>query len=73
MSHSYIKMVDSYIEILRFYVKMSHSYIEMSHIIFTERSGSVVECLTWVRRAAGSSLLRGLCIVVIEQDSFIQA
>ena len=37
-----------------------------------ERSGSVVECLTRDRRAAGSSLWRH-CVVVLEQDTFILA
>ena len=39
---------------------------------FGERSGSVVECLTRNRRAAGSSLT-GVTAFVLEQDTFILA
>ena len=42
------------------------------HFAFRERSGSVVECLTRDREAAGSSLT-GVTVVVLEQDTFILA
>ena len=38
-----------------------------------ERSGSVVECLTRNREAAGSEPHRRHCVVVFEQDTFILA
>ena len=41
-------------------------------MFFRERSGSVVECLTQDRRAAGSSLT-GVTALVLEQDTFILA
>ena len=37
-----------------------------------ERSGSVVECLTRDREAAGSSLIR-ITVAALEQDTYILA
>ena len=40
---------------------------------FWERSGSVVECLTRDKGAAGFEPHRRHCVVVLEQDTFILA
>ena len=44
-----------------------------SHHSLLERSGSVEECLTPDREAAGFEPHRRHCIVVLEQDTFILA
>ena len=43
------------------------------NIYVRERSGSVVECLTRDRRAAGLEPHQRHCVVVLEQDTFILA
>ena len=43
------------------------------HFSMRERSGSVVECLTRDRGAAGSKSHRRHCVVALEQDTFILA
>ena len=48
-------------------------YSEKSQNTCRERSGSVVECSTQKRGAAGSSLTWCHCVVVLEQNTFILA
>ena len=44
-----------------------------THYKSRELSGSVVECLTRDRRAAGFEPHQRHCVVVLEQDTFILA
>ena len=52
---------------------MSIISITHSNVNLGERSGSVVECLTQDREAAGYKPHRHHCDVVLEQDTFILA
>ena len=68
VKHSSTEPLRSHIEIVTTILKTANS-----HSLNTERSGSVVECLTRDRRAAGSSLTGVTALWIFEQDTFILA